>query len=297
MLKKLYKMSLVQIVYAIYLHTLGFPIFCLLLLLGWKKQRISDNLSLMRLRPSLFFRPRFYRNVTLDLLRVLHGNYGRHIYSRPQDKPKMQALRSESALFLSAHFHNWELMGSWLIQSQTIPLLSVAVPLNQSRANGVLKYLRRKMGIRTLDRNIPRLALRHLRSGKSFGMLWDQYSPEGKIQTLFFDVSLRINPLPLFLFQNSLSPVFFGVLLPTGEFRLIQLFHPRKSYTDLFHAHPPHSIHALPLSSPLPLANRRRLSPDRLARRYHRVLEILVRAHPAFWYGLTHRRFRDQISY
>jgi hypothetical protein len=33
-----------------------------------------------------------------------------------------------------------------------------------------------------------------------------------------------------------------------------------------------------------------------LARRYHRVLEVLVRRHPTWWYGLAHRRFKEALN-
>ena len=262
-------MSLTQAIYSIYLQILAIPLILSLFLSSWKKSRIDANLRLLGKTPSLPFRFRFYRNVVLDILRVVHRNYGRLIQVRPRDQGKLQDLRSGPALFLSAHFHNWELMGSWLTTNKDIPLLSMALPFQHPTSQWWLKRLRRRMGIPVLNRDIPRSALKHILAGKCFGMLWDQYPTQGQMAADFFGFPLRINALPGFLTEKSSPNVYFGALLPRGQFRLVQL------------------AQAVPGG----------IAPERLARRYHRVLEILVRAHPDYWYGLAHRRFKDQISY
>jgi hypothetical protein len=75
-----------------------------------------------------------------------------------------------------------------------------------------------------------------------------------------------VDPLPAFFVRHPTVPVWIGVLLPKGNFRLLLLASP----TSMSH----------PTSA-------------RLARRYHRVLEVLVRSHPTWWYGMTHRRFLE----
>ncbi len=125
------------------------------------------------------------------------------------------------------------------------------------------------MGIPVVDRDIPRSALRHILADKCFGMIWDQYPTQGRVVAEFFGIPLRVNPLPGFLTEKSGPNVYFGALLPGGRFRLVQIAN----------------------------AGSAGISPERLARRYHRVLEFLVRAYPDYWYGLAHRRFKDQISY
>ena len=262
-------MSYTQIIYSIYLHILAIPLILGLFLAAWKKSHIEANLQVLGMTPSLSLRLRFYRNVVLDILRVAHRNYGQPIQVRPPDQNKLQGLRSGPGLFLSAHFHNWELMGSWLTTKMDIPLLSMALPFQHPTSQWLLIRLRRRMGIPVIDRDIPRSALKHILADKCFGMLWDQYPTEGQVAAKFFGFPLRVNALPAFLTEKSGPNVYFGALLPGGRLRLVQI------------------AKAVPGG----------MAPERLARRYHRVLEILVKTYPDYWYGLAHRRFKDQISY
>jgi lauroyl/myristoyl acyltransferase len=262
-------MSLTQIIYLVYLHILGLPLFLALFLFGWKKAIVDANLSQLGLPQPVTFRIHFYHHLLLDLLKLLHGNYGRAIRVRAGDQHKLVRLKSGSSLFLSAHFHNWELMGSWLSNTLHIPLLSVALPFKNPTSSFLLRKLRNRLRIQVIDSDITRSALRHIQSGNCLGMIWDQYPSRGDLTALFFFIPLRVDPLPGFLAEKSFAPVFFGVLLPGGQFRLVQIFHPKTTS----------------------------ITPSILARRYHRVLEILVRAYPHYWYGLAHRRFKDQTSY
>lgn len=107
-----------------------------------------------------------------------------------------------------------------------------------------------------------------------------------------FGRSLVLDPLPHFLTRHVSLPVFFGVLLPGGRFRVFQIAGPRgqssqdpaSRQTAIATATTiPASLHEAPKSS----------DPYRhLGRRYHRILERLVRAYPAYWYGLAHGRFQ-----
>ena len=78
-----------------------------------------------------------------------------------------------------------------------------------------------------------------------------------------------MDPLPLFLVRHRAVPVFFGVLLPGGTLRMIQLADPARTSNPYRH----------------------------LPRRYHRVLECLIRAYPDRWYGLAHGRFQGWVDY
>ncbi len=77
-----------------------------------------------------------------------------------------------------------------------------------------------------------------------------------------------MNPLPCFILKHRRCPVYFGAVLPDGELRLISLL----------------SRHDVE-------------GEEKLARRYHRVLETLVRRHPGFWYGFFHARFKNIAPY
>lgn len=78
-----------------------------------------------------------------------------------------------------------------------------------------------------------------------------------------------MDPLPEVLIRRRRPAVMAGFLLPNGVLRLVPL---------------------LAAGAALP-------DPARLSRRYHRVLETVVRAYPTYWYGLCHARFKDTVAY
>lgn len=322
------------------------PLVSTLIIIGWKRSTLLANAHVCGLPSGIGFRIRFYLNAALDLLRFLHGQYGSPILTRSRDAAKIERLRTGPSLLLTAHFHNWELMGGWLVR-QGVPLLSAARPMVHGYSQRLLVRLRDRLGQRVLFDSAPRRALRHLQSGGCFGFIWDQRVPASKTRAPLFSRTLAMDPLPRFLIRNSGAPVFFGVLLPGGAFRILQIAGPRvapfpqvtsRSATRSF-IHPslgsiPESLNPsllftppLPSSStltcsdstqegeryPSPLSSQDprdtlELGPDgndgsdqftgsektdRLGRRYHRILECLIRAHPTSWYGLAHRRFLD----
>ncbi len=287
-------MLLAQILYSLILQILAFPLILILFLIGWKKNTLERNGRFLRIPVSAHFRIRLYHHAAVDALKVLFGWYGRPIQIRSKDRGKIELLKTKSSLFLSAHFHNWEVMGSWLITKQGIPLLSAALPFFNPRSQCLLKFSRRRLGIPTLDKAVPRSALRHLLANQCFGMLWDQYPAQGNCFIPFLDTTMRVDPLPTFLIEKSEATVFFGALLPSGVFRLIQLSSvSRKNQLSQSSAlplssFPPPEISTSQPHSPWPL---------RVAVRYHRVLSLLFRMYPEYYYGLTHRRFKDQITY
>jgi hypothetical protein len=248
-----------------YLRLVSLPLALALYIGAWKKSILRGN-ALHCGVSGPFFRLRLCSHVALDFIRLAHGRYGTGIRSRPKDTEKLKILKSSPSLFLTAHFHNWELMGSWLTR-EGVPLLSVARPLAQPRVQALLENMRTRLGLATISREVPRKALKHLAQGGCFGMLWDQRVKDSRVHVPFFGHSLRVDPLPPFLLRHRPVPVWFGVLLPDGTFRLFLL-------------------------AP---ALRSSLSPDpiRLARRYHRILEVLIARHPTWWYGMAHRRFLE----
>jgi hypothetical protein len=382
-----------QYLYKLYLLTLALPLVAALIIIGWKKETLSANARICGLTPDLGFRIRFYRAAALDLLRFLHGHYGSPITSRPRDAAKIKRLRSGPSLLLTAHFHNWELMGGWMVR-QGVPLLSAARPMAQGLSQTLLIRLRDRLGQKVIFEDVPRRALRHIQGGGCFGLVWDQRVPASKTRAPLFGRTLAMDPLPRFLTRNAAVPVFFGVLLPGGRLRILQIAGPRSTASDSkstgaagvgpgiapetlsrsvgagtdlrfpeftpppespleqgrsegshtqkpfpftsaastprsefhsgpgsdsdsilrpgsasrvdLHPAPNPSLYQAPLTqTPSTLSPPSRFigleevsgqatgseETDRLGRRYHRILECLVRAHPTSWYGLTHRRF------
>jgi lauroyl/myristoyl acyltransferase len=140
--------------------------------------------------------------------------------------------------------------------------------MSQNLAQSCLAFFRSRISSRTVEADIPRQALRHLDQGGCFALLWDQRVSRSTLKSPLFGIPLRMDPLPPFLIRHRDCPVWFGAILPDGTFRLL-LLHPGAG--------------PLPTSDPT----------GRIARRYHRVLELLIRRHPTWWYGLAHRRFLE----
>lgn len=177
------------------------------------------------------------------------------------------AMRKGPSILLTAHFHNWEWLGSAL-QREGVPILAAAKPLRAAWAEQWRLRLRTRIGVPTVSGAVPRVAIRHLERGGCFAFLWDQYAPGSEYYGEFFNVTARMNPLPLFLLAHCPCPVYFGVLLPGGNVRLLSL-----------------------------LSRFEENRGEKLIRRYHRVLEILVHARPEFWYGFFHARFKNIAFY
>ncbi|HLU70054.1 MAG TPA: hypothetical protein VKZ88_04730 [Fibrobacteria bacterium] len=201
----------------------------------------------------------------------------------PRSRPHLDVLRGGPGLLLTAHFGNWEAQAAaW--RARGVNLLGAARPLRSRPAHDLLARLRARHGIRVVTTAVPRTALRHLSaprhpsppkssSGSSspdgvaapgcFGLLWDQHAPDATRTGRFCGEPVSLNPLPFFLLARRPCPAYFGVLLPDGTLRLIPLLMRFDTGWE-----------------------------DRLARRYHRVLETLIRRHPAHWHGILHARFK-----
>lgn len=214
------------------------------------------------------FRFRWCRCLAQDFLDTLSSKPNPLIRLRPQDQGKFRILQSRTSLFLTGHFHNWEALAAWMGQ-QGVPLLGAARPLHSPLFNSLLARLRKKSGVSVVTHNILTRASSHLHSGRCFGILWDQYSNLHRHSSLLFGIPAAMDPLPEVLVRRYRPAVMAGFLLPDGTLRLVSL---------------------LPSGSALP-------DPTRLSRRYHRVLEVVVRAYPTYWYGLCHARFKDTIGY
>lgn len=213
------------------------------------------------------FRFRWYLCLSRDFLDSLIGKPV-PIHVRPQDRGKLEVLATQPSLFLTGHFFNWEALASWMV-GQGIPLLGAARPLSSPRFHALLSWLRRRNGVPVVTQDILSKAMAHLRAGRCFGILWDQFSPLHRHSSPLFGVPAAMDPLPEILVRRHRPAVMAGFLLPNGTLRLLPL---------------------LAAGSGLP-------DPSRLSRRFHRVLEVVIRAHPTHWYGLCHARFKDTLEY
>ncbi|HEX2612923.1 MAG TPA: lysophospholipid acyltransferase family protein [Fibrobacteria bacterium] len=186
-------------------------------------------------------------------------------------------MRAGPSLLLTAHFGNWEAQAAaW--RRLGVALLGAARPIRSATVAAWVARIRARHDISVIHSSVPRSALRHLRAGGCFGLLWDQHSPSGMQDGRlgnFLGARAALDPLPFFLLERNPCPVYFGVLLPGGALRLIPLLDPTQS-----------GSHA-----------GRQDWEKLLARRYHRVLATLVRARPELWHGVLHARFKAMGAY
>jgi lauroyl/myristoyl acyltransferase len=219
----------------------------------------------MGLRPGPDFHRRLCRAAAADFWAFVLGPPRAHLH--PAAAGRLEAMRRGPSLLLTAHFHDWERLGREL-KLRGVPLLAAALPFQNRLADAALRGLRRLRGVPAAGRGLPRLALRHLRGGGCFAQLWDQHAPGSDFRGRFYGLPVRMNPLPLFALRHNPCPVVFGAILPGGPLRLVPLL---SDFRDGWEG--------------------------KLIRRYHRVLECLVRAHPDRWYGFFHARFKDCVDY
>jgi lauroyl/myristoyl acyltransferase len=251
------------------------PVFALVFWLSGLRQRVlTRNFRIMGIAAPGFYRFRLGFRLARALLALALPGRLSPAALHPRSRAHLDRLRAGPSLLLTAHFGNWEAQAAaW--RGLGVDLLGAARPLRSRIAHGMLSRLRARHGIRVVTTAVPRTALRHLTPtpnfpGGCFGLLWDQHAPDSVRPGTFFGEPVSLNPLPFFLLAKHPRPVYFGVLLPGGTLRL------------------------LPLLPPAPL---RAGWEDRLARRYHRVLETLIRRHPTHAFGLLHARFKMTRTY
>jgi len=240
---------------------------CVFALTGVRSRVLGLNLEIATLKIPQFYRFRLGFRLARILLTLVWPGRLPEPRLHPRSRAGLEALRGGPSLLLTAHFENWEAQAAaW--GRLGVRLLGAARPLKGRAANLLLSRVRARHGIRVVSTAVPRAALRHITPtpafpGGCFGLLWDQHAPDSTRPGTFFGEPVSLNPLPFFLLAHRPCPVFFGVLLPGGTLRLVPLL--------------------------------RRFDPgweDRLARRYHRVLETLIRRHPTHWFGALHARFK-----
>ncbi len=237
---------------------------------GFRRRVIDRNLAYIggniggnaRLR----FRWRLCFAASRDFLALLSGAIPRTA-PPARSATLLETMKTGPSLLLTAHFHNWEALAGAL-RSRGVPLLGAARPLRNPWAENFLRFLRRRLGVPVVSEKWALAGLRHLGQSRCFGLLWDQHSPASEFTGRFFGHTVLLNPLPFFLLRHHPCPVFFGVFLPGGNLRLIRILPEIEGAWE-----------------------------RKLIRRYHRVLETLIRMHPQFWYGFFHARFKNIAPY
>lgn len=249
------------------------PLSALFVMSRVRTRVIRRNFDLTRasgLKPPALLRIRLGFHLARDLLSLLLPGTLPRPRLHARSRAALARLRGGPSFLLTAHFGNWEAQAAaW--GRHRVPLLGAARPLKGAVPRSLLAKLRARHGIHVVSNAVPRAALRHLHAGGCFGLLWDQHAPDSVRPGSFFGVPVSLNPLPAFLLARVPCPAYFGILLPGGTLRLIPLLDSRQIGRAGWE--------------------------DRLARRYHRVLETLIRRHPARWYGVLHARFKTVEAY
>ncbi len=239
----------------------------LLYISGWKRSVIKKNTALVGLKrfPLLLF----YLAITEGFLGFLLGRRPKTVALRPTDHKKLKALDARGGFMLSAHFHDFEGLGA-LLSHQLPRFRAVVLPMKHPLANRWLQWMRRRRGVRRFNLASPRAYFKWRKDGGILGMMLDQHHPSSKSISRFFGQPVHMNPLFAISFRVHPGPVLFALPLPGQGLRILSL----SSGTQ----HSPHSAVTI-------------------LRRYNRILETAIAAHPLSWYGWTHRRFKNRVDY
>ena len=234
----------------------------LLWLLQWKKATIKTNTLIVGIKWTTFSLWRFYFTTVQHFLRfLLSSNFKIKICSR--DYLKLMLLKQTGGVLLTAHYNNWELLGSWL-RKNGLELKGAATPFKLSWAEKVLMRVRQKNNLPTITHNVSREALRWVLSHKVFGFLLDQHIDKGQIGC-FCNKQVSFNSLPNFLLQKTKKPC-YAVFLVQNRVRVFVLKNHDKE--SLF-----------------------------WVGSYYRILRAVILKKPYDWIGFCHRFFKKENVY
>ena len=236
------------------------PFSLFLYIIQWKKKTIRRNLALIKLQKHFSYF-KFYHNASTDFLAFLLSLNQKKVFLCTRDLAKLRGLQNSGGLLLSAHYHNWELIGAWFA-SKGIPLISLTKPMKNSFWNSTLARIRGKKQMNTLNSVSFYNVANAIKEKSIFGILLDQRNLKNSVKNKFFGHTIRQSALAELLYKKTNCPCYFIIALPNHQFRLIQLFgESSKTHKNL-------------------------------TARYNRVLETLVKSEPHYWYGLTHKIFK-----
>lgn len=121
-------------------------------------------------------------------------------------------LGRQSAIAVTAHFGNWEILGQWAALNGT-SLVSVAKPIRNPRIDRRVNVLRQKSGQRIVAREgALKNLLRVLRGGGTVALLLDQDTrvEEGGVFVNFFGVPAPVSSAAARLADKTEVPIVFA---------------------------------------------------------------------------------------
>lgn len=184
-----------------------------------------------------------------------------------------EALSSgRGAIFLTAHFGNWELMGAWLA-SLGYPVKVVATPASDSRLDRLIVETRNRAGYYNIARGKnPREIIRSIREGCCLGFLIDQDTDAKGVFVDFFGRKAHTPTAPAVLAARYDIP-----LIPAFAF-----MEPDRTCTVEFF--PPLQLSDTGDPAADVIANTQKCSD---------IYETVIRRRPEQW-AWMHRRWRKQ---
>ena len=230
----------------------------MLAFLHWKRHTVSANLLFCGLGSPHLLYPKILAAIARELSVFLFNQTPQQRIA-PQAEQLLPELR-RGGLLLTAHYGNWERMGSWML-SLGIPLVASSLPMKNALADAVLIRLRRRNGdyAKNLFQN-PFQIRKLIADGHLFTLLADQdYRNRHAVRSRFFGKSVNCSPLPKViqhLFPEC--PAFFAWTWRDSSGTLV--LECKKLTGDLYAA-------------------------------YHQAIEDVIRLDPSQWIGATHRRF------
>lgn len=208
----------------------------------------------------------------LNLPRLSSEDMERTVLFEGEEHLKKALGRGKGAIYLTAHFGNWELMGAALCRRR-YPLTVIAREQRDSKANLAFEEIRRSVGMRVLDEKTSvREALKTLRSNGLLGILADQNTPTGAVFVPFFGKDAATAPGPAVLAMRTGAAV-----------------------VPAYITRGPDDSHTVHIEPEIPLQRTGDFDSDvlRNTRRFVARLEEWIRAYPDHWLWL-HKRWKSQ---
>jgi KDO2-lipid IV(A) lauroyltransferase len=241
---------------------LGEIIGIIAFLLGVRKKVVCKNMRSALSKASISLIMSFYRNFGISLCETLRMDERTSTYIKVEGEEILRELqRGEGVILLSAHFGNWELLPI-VLKRYFKRLYALVHRQHNPYIDKLIQRIREGVGVKILEKEKMRDAIRLLRSGASLIILADQHPGRVKKVVDFFGKKTAVSTAPIFLAKRASARV-----VPVFIHRIRRQYHKIKIYP--------------------PIEAR-----EDGVQRYYVILESLVRDHPSQWLW-AHRRWRE----
>ena len=180
--------------------------------------------------------------------------------------------QGRGVILLTGHLGNWELVGT-RIAAEGYPLTVIARAQRDDRLTAYIQRTREEVGMRVFHRETAvRESLRALRSNELVGILLDQNAGD---EGVFVE--------------------FFGHLASTAPGAAAFALRTEAAVVPTFGWRRPDDTHVVEIGEPVPLIRTGDREKDIVANtgRYTKIIENLIRVHPAQWFWL-HKRWKSR---